>query len=145
MDSPKTLLTAYEAMVLLGNFDPKLSARLKAALDKQFLAPECQGLPPEQTFALASRKLALTCPEAFDPGNRDDQALKTLAPLCFTENGEREDFATIQERVDFHDLRIACNDLGDHALIEVVAKDVEGQSLRARFSVGMKKGRRRKR
>lgn len=144
MDSPKIRLTAYETMVLLGSFDPKLSERFKAAVDVEVQLPEYQCLPKKRAVTLAFRTLALKSPEVFDMDNRDDRALKTLAPLCIDEKGERLAFEKIRERVEFQDLSIAFHDQGDLGRIEVVAKDDQGQRLSARFSVRMKKRNRKR-
>ncbi|MCW5557779.1 MAG: hypothetical protein KIT22_08105 [Verrucomicrobiae bacterium] len=138
MKPPKIRLTAYEVMMLLGNFNPKLSEQLKAALDQELKGPACQGLAGPHAFGKACRTLALEHPEVFDPANRDDCAMQRLAPLVFDDNGVQVDFNTFRERIEIHNVNLAFHKRGKDGLIHVAARDEAGPPLEARIAVKLR-------
>lgn len=139
MNPSKTRLTAYEVMMLLGNFNPKLSEQVKAALDEQLKKLAGQDLPQQRAFGLACRTLAREHPEAFDPTNRDDSAMKRLAPLLFDEEGNPVEFSVLREQIEIHNATLTFRERGEDGLIHVTARDETGPTLQTCIAVKMKK------
>lgn len=139
MNPPKIRLTAYEVMMLLGNFNPKFSERVQAALSQQMKRPAGQQITGPRAFGMACRTLALEHPEAFDPANRDDCAMKRLAPLMFDEKGNQVDFSVFRERIEIHDVNLSLFERGEDGVIQVAARDETGPPLQAHIAVKLLK------
>src|SRR5437879_1347795 len=105
-NSSKTKLSAHDVITLMGGTDPKLSAKLKSAIDKELTKAEYGNLPAEKAWILACRYLVRNEPEAFDSANHDDVVMQRLFPHMFTDTGERVPPKEFFSKLQFCDIAI---------------------------------------
>lgn len=124
---------------MLGATNPCLSETLKAALDRELAGAPNEDLPASQAWGRAVRELAANHPEAFDPDNQDDSAIRRLAPVLFGEDGSRTPPDELWKRVEPPDHQTVAHDKGSCFEFAVTVANADGTEFRtARFTAPAK-------
>ena len=137
MSAPKIKLDAYEMMVMLGNFEPRLSEKAKTVLDRWMEKIPREGLDFATHYQRVIWAAATHEPEGFDMSNRDDRAMVKLSPIAFREDGSRvEDFG---DKVEIPDSKFHTVFKNGMAYIEYTALDDAGKPHKVMFAAPLKK------